>query len=458
MRSLFLCLFFLTGIVYGQVQQPRNTNTTIQTGPYWIKTAGEGFDLFDRDGVEVGNTRSLKYLKTDTLSVIDDDRRDVYLLTDFKGAVTGDRGQAVIIARNVAKDFYLTNPKSFAFYQGDQYVVGDFSNINGSYVYYVGEVSTTYLLEGIRNYTGWGSRSVKALPYSVENTYWYRDVDKKQYGIVEKGRVMDYTSVTTAADGNDMIVSRDGIKLYRLKGYYSASSFDFQPVEKIQVTASGDQKGCVSGDCANGWGKYQYDNGYYDGFWLDSKRHGYGLYNWSEAGKYIGSWTNDKMEGYGVYIAENNDNIIGYYKEGELNGLGITVTGDNWKQGEFNNGNLTVAYDFVTNSVDTGCTAGDCYGKYGRYKWDNGDSFTGFFKNGKMHMGTYKFANGDKYSGMFNNNNQFHGMGRFFFNTGEYYGGNWSNGSYQGRGYYHDKDLVQQIGEWSSGQLVTRLK
>ncbi|PQB03621.1 hypothetical protein [Aureitalea marina] len=389
--------------------------------------------------------------------MIDDNRRDVYLLADFKGAVTGDRGQAVIIARNVAKDFYLTNPKSFAFYQGDQYVVGDFSNINGSYVYYVGEVSTTYLLEGIRNYAGWGSRSVKALPYSVENTYWYRDVDKKEYGIVEKGRVMDYTSVTTAADGNDMVVSKNGTKRYRLKGYYSASSYDFQPVEKIEVTA-GSKKGCVSGDCANGWGKYQYDNGYYDGFWLNSKRHGYGLYNWSDAGKYIGSWTNDKMEGYGVYIAENNDNIIGYYREGELNGLGITVTGDTWKQGEFNDGNLSVAYDFFTNNVETGCTAGDCYSKYGRYKWDNGDSFTGFFKNGKMHMGTYKFANGDKYSGMFNSNNQFHGMGRYFYDSGEYYGGNWSNGSYQGRGYYHDKDLVQKIGEWSSGQLVTPLK
>ncbi|WP_181039929.1 hypothetical protein [Aureitalea marina] len=50
MGSLFLCLFLLTSFAYGQVQQPKSTNTAINSGPYWVKTAGEGFDLFDHDG------------------------------------------------------------------------------------------------------------------------------------------------------------------------------------------------------------------------------------------------------------------------------------------------------------------------------------------------------------------------------------------------------------------------
>ena len=215
---------------------------------------------------------------------------------------------------------------------------------------------------------------------------------------------------------------------------------------------------CVSGDCQDGWGKYEYDNGYYDGFWQNGKKHGYGLYNWNESGKYIGNWENDSMSGYGVYIDENNDNIIGQYDDGELNGLGLTVFGEEWSQGIYKDGNLKTSYDFFTNNVDTGCTAGDCQDKYGRWKWSNGDSFTGFFKDGRLFMGTYTFAGGGKYSGMFNSDNQFHGTGRYFYADGAYYGGQWNNGEMQGRGYYHNKDLDQQIGVWDNSVLIKSMK
>lgn len=457
MRSLSLLFLLTTAIVCGQIQQPNAANTTLQIdGPYWFKTSDLNYELYDKSGGKLDQTLALKYLKTDTLSVLDQRNRAVYLLADFKNASTGTKGKAVVIARNVSKNFYITNPKSFAYYENDDYQVGAFSNIGGSYIYYIEASSKTYLLKGIRDYPDWGCSSASLLPASKDNTYWYRDVEKKQYGIIKNGKTIDYSKVTTSKDGDDLIASVDGVKTYRLKGYYSARSFDYKPTEKYQDDVS--KTGCVSGDCANGWGKFNYENGYYDGFWLDNKKHGYGMYNWKDAGKYIGSWTNNKMEGYGVYIAENNDNIIGQYKNGELNGLGITATDSSWKQGEYTDGNLMVAYDFYSTDNAMGCTAGDCYGKYGRYKWDNGDVFVGFFKQGKLYMGTYTFANGDKYSGMFNNNNQYHGMGRFFFKSGAYYGGNWSNGSYQGRGYYHDQDLVQQIGEWSSGQLIKKLK
>ena len=458
MRILLLLSLLLVTGTYAQVPQPNRTTTTSQFEKlYWKKTDKLNYQLYDNNGQLVQNTKDLKYLDTDSLGVLDQKNRDVYLLADFKNASSGTSGEAVIIARNVGKNFYLTNPYSFAFFENDNYITGSFSNINGSYVYYVEESSTSYFLEDIRSFLGWGCRSVRTLPYSADNTYWYRDVERKEYGVIKKGKTLDYSKVSSAKEGNDLAISVNGIKTYRLKGYYTAGSYDFKPTESYSSDTES-ATGCVSGDCTNGWGKYRYNNGYYDGFWLNSKKHGYGLYNWKDGGKYIGNWTNDKMEGYGVYIAKNNDNIIGQYRNGELNGLGLTVSGDTWKQGEYNDGKLVVAYDFYSTDNSAGCTAGDCYNKYGRYKWDNGDTFTGFFKNGKMHMGTYKFANGDKYSGMFNSNNQYHGTGRFFFSSGAYYGGSWVNGSYQGRGYYHDKDLKQQIGEWSSGQLVKKLK
>lgn len=212
---------------------------------------------------------------------------------------------------------------------------------------------------------------------------------------------------------------------------------------------------CESGDCTNGWGKKIYDYGYYEGFFRNGNREGYGLFNWTTSGSYMGFWNNDELHGYGCYIGKEK-NLIGEYRNGMMNGVGYTheLDNDKWEYGVFKNYLVDTAYTFYDNKVDTGCVAGDCQDKYGRYIWSNGDRFTGFFKNGKMYMGTYTFASGDKYEGMFNSNNQFHGEGRFFFNDKAYYGGQWSNGQQHGRGYYHDSSYKTKIGEWSNGQLV----
>lgn len=212
--------------------------------------------------------------------------------------------------------------------------------------------------------------------------------------------------------------------------------------------------GCVQGDCVNGWGKWVYNNGHYSGFWTNSKKSGYGLYDWSDAGKYIGWWKDNQRDGYGVYFYNEKDEMSGKFENGELTGFGKNYKDGKWKQGVYKGGSLQTEHTFYTNNVDMGCTAGDCQNKYGRYKWTNGDVFTGFFKYGNMHMGTYVFQNGDKYSGMFNSQNKFHGNGRFFFKAGEYYGGEWANGKYNGRGYYVDQDLKSQKGVWSSGKLT----
>ncbi|QNJ96986.1 MORN repeat-containing protein [Constantimarinum furrinae] len=216
-------------------------------------------------------------------------------------------------------------------------------------------------------------------------------------------------------------------------------------------------KDCEYGDCINGWGKKLFSYGYYEGFWSNGKRNGYGMFDWSDSGKYIGFWVSDKMTGYGVYIGVEQD-MVGEYTDGMIQGLGYIVKGDDWKQGVYNLSQLVESYPFVSNDVNSGCTAGDCQNKYGRYKWSNGDSFTGFFKNGKMYMGTYLFASGDKYTGMFNNNNQFHGQGRFFFSNKDYYGGEWLNGKYHGRGYFQGQTAADdKIGEWSNGTFIKRL-
>ncbi len=473
MKQFFL-FFMLIGVIsttIAQVPVPRRVGSESESvgrnasGATWLKLDNDNYTLYDDRGNKVTSVMDLKYLSTNTLAVKDTNLGKIYLLEDFRNASKGSKGKATLLASNITKDFYLTNENAFAFFLDNTFRQGEYVNIEGSYVYYLPDTDRTYYLDGIRNFPSWGAKNIRTLDYSENNTYWYRDAANTSYGVIVKGEVIDYNKATTTRDGDDLIVSMDGVKTYRLPNYYTIASFIFKPVKmyaggtSTTTTTTTTKKGTCDGDCQDGWGKYVYDNGYYSGFWKDGLKHGYGLYKWdASGGKYIGQWENDKMTGYGVYIAKNEDNIIGEFVDGTLNGFGITVTGDEWKQGVFKNGTLVTPYKFVDTGNKIGCTAGDCEEKYGRYAWDGGDSFTGFWKGGNMYMGTYKFANGDVYSGYFNRSNQLHNFGRYFYESGGYYGGEWDDGEQQGRGYYHDKDYVQQIGIWDAGKLIKSLK
>ncbi len=472
MKQLFL-LFMLVAVTtstFSQVPVPKRIGSESESGnknlsgATWLKLDNDNYTLYDDRGNKVTNVMDLNYLSTNTLGAKDNDKGIIYLLEDFRNASVGSKGKATLLARNITKDFYITNENSFAFYVNNDFRKGEYVNIEGSYVYYLADTDRTYYLPDIRKFPSWGAKNVRTLDYSANNTYWYRDAVNESYGVIAKGEVIDYSKATTERQGDDLIVSMDGVKTYVLPNYYSIASFVFKPVKMYSgggssTTTTTTTTSTCEGDCQDGWGKYTYNNGYYSGFWKDGLKHGYGLYSWdSSGGKYIGQWENDKMTGYGVYIAKNDDNIIGEFVDGSLNGLGITVTGDDWEQGVFKDGSLITPYSFNSTGNTKGCVSGDCEEKYGKYVWDGGDSFTGFWKDGNMYMGTYKFSNGDVYSGYFNRSNQMHGFGRYFYKSGGYYGGEWDDAEQQGRGYYHNKDYEQQIGIWDAGKLIKSLK
>src|SRR5690554_532805 len=229
-----------------------------------------------------------------------------------------------------------------------------------------------------------------------------------------------------------------------------------QPIRSTQnmPANSTSVSNCEYGDCNNGWGKWNFENGYYEGFWVNGKREGYGLYEWKTEGTYVGFFKNNMLEGYGSYENASGKIVSGMYASGMANGLGEEVEDGVWNQGYYYNHSLQTPYDFTNHYKDYGCKAGDCQNGYGQYKWENGDLFTGYFKNGTMNLGSYTFSNGDLYKGMFNSKGQFHGQGRYFYDEGGYYGGEFQNGFFHGKGYYHDKNYNRQIGEWKNGTLV----
>ena len=455
-QKLFLSLasLFIVVSASAQIQQPSvpSVGTTYLSTVTWTKNSTEDFKIYDQNGNTLTNIKELGVLNTDTLLVLHKPSRTIVLLPDFDSKSNNIEYNGSILKRKVSTNFYITNPYSFKTYVDDISYTSEFSNIDGSYVAYISALNKTYLLDDIRKFKSWGAKDIIDLGEAPENTFWYRDIQNNTYGIIKEGKPINYDLITSNFKENDLFVTYDSRPKYILKNYKNSSSFKFKPIFLDNSTVK--TTGCIKGDCFNGWGTREYDNGKYEGFWVNGKRQGYGLYDWTDAGNYIGNWTDNKMTGYGVYIAKNDDNFIGEYKDGKLHGIGLTVKDKKWTQGIYDNGTLKTNYNFYSTGNETGCTAGDCQNKYGRMKWSNGDSFTGFFKNGNLHMGTYTFANGDKYSGQFNSSNQYHGMGRFFFKDGAYYGGEWKNGKYHGRGYYQSKNYEKQIGEWFEGNLA----
>jgi len=474
MKRILTLSVFMLAIAFMQAQDtpfPRRANTkttTTTTTNYissvtWKRSSETDYTLYDQNNNVLNGIVELGYLRSETLAVMHNQSRTIILLTDFGTTSNGSTRSGSILARNMSKDFYLTNTEAFLTFVNDETYTSNVANIDNSYVAYIPDLDRTYLEKGIRNFSNWGAKNLISLDDAPDNTYWYRDREKNEFGVIIKGETIDYDNANSRWDDQDLIVEYYGSDKYILENYKSASSFVFKPVKLYSgssnnITNNNDDINCT-GDCEDGWGKYIYDNGYYSGFWKNGFKEGYGLYAWDESGgSYLGTWDADSMIGYGVYIAGNDDNIIGEFRNGELNGLGLTVTGEDWVYGYFVDGVVQTEYDFYTNDVSSGCTAGDCENGYGRYKWSNGDAFSGFFKNGNLYMGSYSFNGGGRYTGKFDSDGNFDGIGRYFFEDGAYYGGQWKNGTYNGRGYYHDSEKVSQIGEWRDGTLINSYK
>ena len=212
---------------------------------------------------------------------------------------------------------------------------------------------------------------------------------------------------------------------------------------------------CVSGNCQNGWGKRTFENGYYEGFWKEGKKNGFGYYEWNNVGFYKGEWKNDAMDGFGYYKSDN-ESWLGEWRNGKLNGLGYIVSPGEIKLGLYKDNELIEEFVSETHENITGCVAGDCQDKYGKYKMENGDYFDGFFKDGRLYMGTYLFSNSDSYLGYFNENNERDKFGFYAFSTGEQYQGEWSKGYYNGQGIMLRSNDSYDAGVFLNGELIEK--
>ncbi|HRF75648.1 MAG TPA: hypothetical protein PLB46_03685 [Chitinophagales bacterium] len=77
------------------------------------------------------------------------------------------------------------------------------------------------------------------------------------------------------------------------------------------------QSYCVSGNCANGFGKQVMEVGdTYEGDWVEGSRSGKGVYTWVDGSTYVGDFKNDVFHGVGKYTGATGIIIEGYYSNG----------------------------------------------------------------------------------------------------------------------------------------------
>lgn len=105
----------------------------------------------------------------------------------------------------------------------------------------------------------------------------------------------------------------------------------------------------------------------------------------------------------------------------------------------------------------TGCTIGDCENGKGRFIFENGDKYIGEFKNAVPHgRGVYYNKDGSSYKGPFVNGKR-QGYGTFTWSNGEQYVGEYYNNMRHGEGTYTFNDGSQRKGIWRDGTFVKEL-
>jgi len=79
------------------------------------------------------------------------------------------------------------------------------------------------------------------------------------------------------------------------------------------------QKGCISGDCKNGYGVYMFETkDKYEGQFSNGKFSGKGKFTWLKGSTYDGEWKNGKYDGYGIYTDVNGKVQEGTWVAGKL--------------------------------------------------------------------------------------------------------------------------------------------
>jgi len=177
------------------------------------------------------------------------------------------------------------------------------------------------------------------------------------------------------------------------------------------------EAGCIDGNCTDGNGTFLAPDGtIYTGDFVQGKKHGYGACYYPGGMVYRGRWLKDLPSGNGTMMYPDGRQEQGFWKEGQL-------IADMEELEE------RVAQD-KDPQEKTGCLQGNCYNGQGVYAFDNGDKYSGTFREGRPHgQGIVYYDNGERYEGMLSKG-KLHGRGTLHYPDGRIISGYWADGDY----------------------------
>lgn len=142
---------------------------------------------------------------------------------------------------------------------------------------------------------------------------------------------------------------------------------------------------CLSGNCQNGSGRYNFGYAVYTGTFVNGLPDGIGTMDYGGGEKYTGAFSKG---------AENGKGLL-YHKDGKA------------EEVSYSNGNLVLKQKIVIfgGPLVEGCKTGDCRNGYGEAVFPSGNSYAGNFENGRMHgKGKFTFAVGNVFEGQMKEN------------------------------------------------------
>ena len=167
---------------------------------------------------------------------------------------------------------------------------------------------------------------------------------------------------------------------------------------------------CLSGNCTNGNGKYDFGWCVYEGAFKNGKPDGQGTMKYSDYA-YTGTFRDGVEDGEGnITYPDGRREPVRYIGGKKVEGPAKFAASD---------------YKPVLGR-DEGCISGDCNNGFGTYQFPSGNKYVGNFRNRTREgQGTFFFSNGEQFTGQFHSNN--YSSGTYTFSSGATYTGTYDS-------------------------------
>jgi hypothetical protein len=300
-------------------------------------------------------------------------------------------------------------------------------------------IGRTYVIYNYKNKKEQAIKEMNLYTTDVNSILYTRELGEDNFFILVKGKHIDYKKARFdyLTNGDPVIFIADE-PLYILTGFKTAKNNEIlvgrpyngeldnkknNPAVTTKTTSIKQKKStdyeCVKGDCKEGWGRVTVNNIITDATFKKSAIDGLAYISYPNGSYFHGQYKNNRRNGIGYYKWENGNIYVGGWKDGKQHGLGYTMNKENQitSGGVFENGKLiTESTDDYQANKKTGNCTGNCDDGFGKYTYNNGDIYWGFFKNKQRYgVGTYLWSNKSSYTGAYTLDGKRNGYGIYTY-------------------------------------------